>query len=57
MLSAMEDALIAGREPELRVVAIIERFLDHADIKRLTSLLARRHLGIDKSELAGQALG
>ena len=51
MLLPLSDALIEGREPEQRVVAIVQQFLAHPDINSVISILARQQLGVNKREL------
>ena len=52
MLQAVGQALIANREPEKRLSAIIEQFVNHPDIKRTKRLLdtvAMYQLGCDRN--------
>ena len=51
MLQTVGQALIANREPEQRLRAIIEKFVNHPDIKRVLDTLAIRQLGCGKKEL------
>jgi len=51
MLHQLSDALIAGREPERRLVAILRQFLAQPDIKTTLNLIAMQQLGLQKKEL------
>jgi hypothetical protein len=52
MLATLESFLIEGREPEQRLLFILDHFLDHPDIKRVLVHKAERALGLDSQELA-----
>ena len=52
MLHQLSDALIAGREPERRLVAILRQLLAQPDIKTTLNLIAMQQLGLQKKELS-----
>ena len=51
MLAQIDNVLIDGRQPELRLLAVLQRFLAHPIVKAVVNTFASRQLGIDQDEL------
>lgn len=54
MLETLQHYLIEGpgRQPQQGLVAILDQFTDHPDVKRVMDLRAHCALGVDSQELS-----
>jgi len=54
MLETLQHYLIEGRQPQQRLVAILDQFTDHRDpdVKRVMDLRAHCALGVESQEIS-----
>ena len=56
MLETLQHYLIEGRQPQQRLVAVLDQFTDHPDVKRVMDLRAHCARGADSQELSTHVL-
>ena len=52
MQETLHHYLIEGRQPQQGLVAILDQFTDHPDVKHVMDLRAHCALGVDSQELS-----
>ena len=56
MLETLQHYLIEGRQPQQRLVAILDQFMNRPDAKRVMDFRAHCALGVDSQELSKHVL-